>query len=130
MLPTYHRQQDTRLLLLMFPAFAVLWSERGLIRWLALLVSAVGVVFTGDTLLMFLGVHLQGLGASTSTLSGKLLTLSLGRPAPLVLLAVGVFYLWIYIRSTGWKSSAVQGRLDTTRSAEVSNSTCLPVTGK
>ncbi len=29
MLPTYHRQQDTRLLLLTIPAFALLWAKRG-----------------------------------------------------------------------------------------------------
>ena len=93
MLPTYHRQQDTRLLLLMFPAFAALWSERGLIRWLALAVSAVGVVFTGDVLLQLLGVWAYHIGTSTSTLSGQFLTLLLARPAPLALLAVSVFYL-------------------------------------
>jgi hypothetical protein len=98
MLPTYHRQQDTRLLLLMFPAFSLLWSERGPIRWLALAVSTVGVVFTGDIPLQLLGILTYRLGVSVTSLSGQLLTLFLARPAPLALLAVGTFYLWAYVR--------------------------------
>ncbi len=111
MLPTYHRQQDTRLLLLMFPAFALLWSERGPIRWMALAVSAAGVVFTGDTLLMFLGNLARQLGVSTSTLPGQFLTLLLGRPAPLALLAVGTFYLWAYVQPSHRRSSALGRRI-------------------
>ncbi len=98
MLPTYHRQQDTRLLLLVFPAFAILWAERGLIRWLALLVTAAGVLFTGDSSLQILGLLAHNLGASVNSFSGRLLTLSLARPAPIALLVVSVFYLWVYLR--------------------------------
>ena len=98
MLPTYHRQQDTRILLLMFPAFAVLWSERGPVRWWALVVTAAGVVFTGDSSLQLLGILAHGLGVSTSSISGQILTLLLARPAPLALLAIAAFYLSLYVR--------------------------------
>jgi hypothetical protein len=35
---------------------------------------------------------------TTVGLPGELLTVVLTRPAPLVLLAMGIFYLWIYVR--------------------------------
>ena len=98
MLPTYHRQQDTRLLLLVFPAFAILWAERGLVRWIALLVTAAGVLFTGDSSLQILGLIAHNIGVSVTSPSGRLLTLFLARPAPLALLLVSVFYLSVYAR--------------------------------
>jgi hypothetical protein len=98
MLPVYHRQHDTRLLLLTFPAFALLWKERGPIRWLALAVTTAGVGLTGDSSMQLLGILAHKLGSSTSTFSGRLLLLVLGRPAPLVLLAMSLFYLWAFLR--------------------------------
>jgi hypothetical protein len=32
------------------------------------------------------------------SLSGQMLTVALMRPVPLILLAMGIFYLWIYMR--------------------------------
>jgi hypothetical protein len=98
MLPIYHRQHDSRLLLLTFPACAMLWAEGGAIGWLALLVNAAGVVFTGDTPMQLLGYLAVWLHASTTSLLGKLLTVLFARPAPLVLLIIGFFYLWVYVR--------------------------------
>ena len=48
MLPLYHRQYDTKLLLLTVPACTMLWSEKGIVRWLALLLTVAGFVVTGD----------------------------------------------------------------------------------
>jgi hypothetical protein len=95
MLPVYHRQQDTRILLLTIPAFALLWVQRGLVRWLAAGISFAGVLFTGDASLQLLGSLAKHLGASTSTVSGKLLLVFVARPAPLALFTMGLFYLWI-----------------------------------
>jgi hypothetical protein len=39
--------------------------------------------------------------ADTATLSGKILTVVMARPAPLILLILGIFYLWVYVRGTG-----------------------------
>jgi hypothetical protein len=104
-LPIYHRQHDSRLLLLTIPAFATLWAEGGMIGWVALLVNAAAVLFTGDTMLLLLGNLALRVHASTATLSGQLLTIMLARPAPLVLLIVGVFYLSVYVRRAGcWQS--------------------------
>jgi hypothetical protein len=98
MLPTYHRQQDTRLLLLLIPAFAILWSERRPIRWPALILTAAAVLFTGDIPLQLLGILATHLGASTATFTGKLTMLFLARPAPLALLATAIFYQWRFFK--------------------------------
>jgi hypothetical protein len=97
MLPTYHRQQDTRILLLTIPACAMLWSEGGAIGLLALLMNIAGIIFTGDIPLQLLAILADKLGASSASLSGKVLMVLLARPAPLILLIMGIFYLWVYV---------------------------------
>ena len=98
MLPIYHRQNDTRLILLAVPACAVLWAERGALRWLASAITAAGVLLTGDIPLQLLAILAGNLHVSIATLPGQVVTILLARPAPLVLLLLGVFYLWIYLR--------------------------------
>jgi len=98
MLPVYHRQQDTRLLLLTVPACAMLWAEGGLTGWLAVLVTSTGLLFTGDLpWAVFLGcIHMVHLKAG-----GIAANLSLGIELfamPLMLLVVGIFYLGVYVR--------------------------------
>ncbi len=106
MLPTYHRQQDTRLLLLIIPAFALLYTQRGPIRWLALIVSSAGVLLTGDIPLERLGAIGYRFGATAPLtpiapgLSAHLPTLLFARPAPLAILAVGILYLSAYSRDS------------------------------
>jgi hypothetical protein len=97
MLPFYHRQYDAKLLLLAVPACAMLWAEGGLIGRLALLVTAAGFVFNGDifmAIVISLTSHLP-----TTGLSGQIQAVALVFPAPLILLVMGVFYLWAYVRS-------------------------------
>jgi hypothetical protein len=98
MLVTYHRPYDARLLLLAVPACAMLWAGRGPIRWLALLVTSAGIAFTGDMVLTILRFHTKNLHISTAGLSGQMKTVVLMQPTPLILLAMGIFYLWIYLR--------------------------------
>jgi hypothetical protein len=100
MLPMYHRQHDTKLLLLMIPACTVLWAKGGLTGHFALLVTAAGVTLTGDIPLSILMILTRNLHLSTATISGKILTVALMRPVSLILLAAGVFYLWVYVRHT------------------------------
>lgn len=100
MLPLYHRLHDTGLLLLVFPAFALLWSRGGVTAWLALLFTSAGAVMTSDIPVQWLAIHSARLLATTSGLSSQLLTLVLARPVPLVLLVMGSFYLWAYVRHT------------------------------
>ena len=100
MLPLYHRLHDTGLLLLLFPAFAMLWARGGPTAWLALLFTGAGTVMTSDIPVQLLAIYGAHLTESASGLSGKLLMLVFSRPVPLILLAIGVFYLWVYVRHT------------------------------
>ena len=97
-LVTYHRPYDAKLLLLAIPACAMLWAEGRPIRWLALLVTAAGIVFTADIPLAILVTLAGNLHISTAGLSGQMLTVVLTRPTPIILLAMSVFYLWVYVR--------------------------------
>jgi hypothetical protein len=98
LLVTYHRPYDAKLLLLTVPACALLWSEGKPIRWIALLVTTAGIVSTADIPLTILLTLTRNLHISTVALSGKLLTVLLMRPIPLILLAMAIFYLWLYMR--------------------------------
>jgi hypothetical protein len=95
MLVTYHRQHDAKLLLLTIPACAMLLAEGGAKGWLALLATTAGIVLTGD-------IPSTGLAILTARLSvepgflGHMQAALLLRPAPIILLAIAAFYLWIY----------------------------------
>ena len=98
MLPLYHRQQDTKLLLLTVPACAVLWAEGGLTGWLALLVNSAAFVLTGDLpWAIFFGL-IYNLHLPSTPLAWQTLTAVQVFPVPLILLVTGVFYLWVYVR--------------------------------
>jgi hypothetical protein len=98
MLVTYHRPFDAKLLLLAVPACAMLWAEGGRIGRLALLVTTAGIVATADLPLIIFLALTRNLHISAAGLSGQMLTVALARPVPLILLAMGIFYLWIYLR--------------------------------
>jgi len=97
MLVSYHRPYDAKLLLLTVPACAMLWAEGGLIRWLALLFNAGAIVFTADIPLIILNIFTKNLMLSKTGLAWSLLHGVLLRPTPLILLAMGVFYLGMYM---------------------------------
>ncbi len=99
-LVTYHQYVDSKLLLLTVPACAMLWAEGGPTRWLALLVTTAGIVSTADIVVTVLPILTSSLQISTAGLSGQLLAVLLTRPAPLILLAMGSFYLWVFLRRT------------------------------
>ena len=98
LLPVYHRHHDAKLLLLTIPACALLWAEGGPIRWLALLVNTAAVVLTGDIPLAILEIFTKDLHLGTMGLPGSILTVAVTRPIPPILFAMGVFYLWVYLR--------------------------------
>jgi hypothetical protein len=98
MLPLYHRPQDAKLLLLTIPACALLLAEGGPIGWIALFLNAVGIVMTSDIPLAMLGMLSGSLHLPVTGLVGQLTTVAITRPVPLVLLALSVFYLWVYAR--------------------------------
>ena len=90
MLPFYHRTYDARLLLLAIPACAMIFTGRGRLGRYALLLTLAAIILTGDLfwIVVFELTHYSGLSATYGTI-----------PAPLVLLATGIFYLWVYLRS-------------------------------
>jgi len=98
MLPIYHRLHDTSLLLLAFPAFAMLWAKGSPVSWFALVFTSASAVFNCDFPVQWLAIHSAHMRESTQGLPGQLLTLVLARPVPLVLLVSGIFYLWVYVR--------------------------------
>jgi hypothetical protein len=99
LLPVYHRQYDAKLLLLMVPACALLWAGGGLIARLALLVSTAGLVVTGDLPWVFVLGLMHHLHLSATGLSRQILMAVLTLSAPLVLLLISIFYLWVYARN-------------------------------
>jgi hypothetical protein len=76
----------------------MLWAEGGRIGRLALLVTTAGIVATADLPLISFLALTRNLRISTDGLSGQMLTVALARPVPLILLAMGIFYLWIYLQ--------------------------------
>jgi hypothetical protein len=97
MLPVYHRQYDAKLLLLTVPACAMLWAEGGMIGRLALLVNSAGFVLTGDIPSMILLGLNRKLQTHPTGPSGRMLTDGMVFRIPLILLIMGIFYLWVYV---------------------------------
>jgi hypothetical protein len=98
LLVTYHRPYDGKLLLLAVPAFAMLWTEKGAIRWVALLVSVAGFISVADIPLTIFILLTRASHVPTMGFSGQILKFVLMRPTPLILLTMGIFYLWVYLR--------------------------------
>jgi hypothetical protein len=109
MLPVYHRQHDTGLLLLSVPACALLLSEtrtsKG--KWigrLALFITASAAILLNNISLQFLAIVSTPICAATSGFPGQVLALLLTRPAPFVLLVLVAFYLWAYsVEARAWR---------------------------
>lgn len=96
MIITYHRTYDAKLLLLAVPACAMLWAQGGPTRWIALVVTTLGLGLTGDfplTVFMILTKNYQIPLAGTLGLTLKVILM---RPGPIILLAMSIFYLWAY----------------------------------
>ena len=98
MLVTYHRPYDAKLLLLAIPACAMLWFKGGIAARLALPLTTLAIVFTADIPLQMLVNLTDNLHLSTSGLSGDILTVTLIRPVPFILLVMSIYYLWLYVR--------------------------------
>jgi len=98
MLPIYHRLYDAKLLLLTVPACVMLLAEGGLIGRLALVLNATAFVLTGDLSWgIILGI-IRHLHVPATGLSAQMVIAAQAFPVPLILLVLGVFYLWIYVR--------------------------------
>jgi hypothetical protein len=100
LLVIYHRPYDAKLLLLTVPACAMLWAEGGLIGRIALLLNTAGIVFTSDIPLAILVILAKKMHVGTASILEQILTVVLLRPASLILLAMAIFYIWVYVRRT------------------------------
>lgn len=107
LLPVYHRTTDTKLLLLVLPACALLRAEEDRLRWPAALLTALGILITGDIPLTLIGMAVGPVDWAHATLGHRIALAITTRPVPLVLLALGVFYLFIYIQQLRSQPSAV-----------------------
>lgn len=98
LLPIYHRQYDTRLLLLTFPAVALLLRARDRMGWAALGLTALGTAVTTHNFpRMMERLHPGAAGA--------VVTLLYFRAMPLFLLVLTCFYLLCLSREPGAESS-------------------------
>ena len=100
LLPVYHRSYDAIILLLALPACAMLWKAPGPKRWFALGLTSGGILITGTTPLSLLYKNARVLAAFASRFPGRLPIVLVLRPVPFVLLAMGCFYLWLFLRYT------------------------------
>jgi hypothetical protein len=98
MLATYHRPYDAKLLLLAVPGCSLLWAEGGTVGRIAFSLNASGVILTGDIPLAILNMLTSKIDLVAMSTGTRLLSIPLLRPAPLILLATSVFYLWVFIR--------------------------------
>lgn len=117
LLPVYHRQYDAKIIILTIPALAMLWSEGGSTRWVALLVSLQGYLLTADLAwTIFAGYLIKRrlLQMNEEGSFGPIMTPVMNFPVPISLLIMAVFYLWIYVKRVDLRSepegSGVLGR--------------------
>ena len=89
----------------------MLWAEGGLIGWFALLVNVAGFALTGDLTWAILLPLINRLHVSTTGLSVETLAVAQVFPAPLILLIMGIFYLWAYARA-GSHSAVKPAKVD------------------
>jgi len=100
MLPVYHRAYDAKLLLLAVPACALLWGEGSHLKWIAGVMTTLAIACTADVPAAMLLVIMKRIDGGVTGVWGRLLTAFVFHPAPLVLLATGLFYLWVYFERT------------------------------
>jgi hypothetical protein len=97
LLPVYHHLYDAKLLLLTVPACAMLWAEGGKLGRFALLANIVAFAFTGDVSWTLLLRLIDGLCPITAGMPGWTSRAMQVFPVPLILLAMSIFYLWVYL---------------------------------
>lgn len=98
MLPTYHFQHDAKILLLMIPACAMLWANHRRLGRIALLVTGAAIIINGDIFSAIRILLTRNMLVPQPGFFSKLATAVFTRPAPLALIVVAVFYLWICLR--------------------------------
>jgi hypothetical protein len=116
MLPTYHFQHDAKLLLLTIPACLMLWEGReALGRW-SMVVTVAGILINGDLFTATRVMLTRSIVVPHPNFASRLVTVLCTRPAPLVLLAMTLFNLWLY-----WRHREITTRQPVSQQITVSN---------
>lgn len=95
MLPVYHRQSDAMLLLLAIPACAQLWAESKRLGRSALAVTFAALYITGALPWVF-AIILNSHSKQAPGFAGQVLATAQLLSAPIILLTMTIFYLWVY----------------------------------
>jgi hypothetical protein len=99
LLITYHRPWDAKLVMLAIPSCCMLWARRDRLGKIAFSITFAAAMFAGDVPLSAFKTMADALHAGTAGFGEQLLTVVLRRPESIALLAMGVFYLWAYVKS-------------------------------
>jgi hypothetical protein len=99
LLITYHRPWDAKLAMLAIPPCCVLWAGRGGRGKIAFWITTAAVLFAGDFPLAVFKTIADSLHVGRAGFGGQLLSVALIRPESIALLAMGIFYLWTYLRA-------------------------------
>lgn len=106
MLVCYHRQHDTRILLLAIPVCALFWAEGKTSGKLATITTVIALLASSNPLLQLFGVMTYHLRMVTTGISGEILTATVGRPVAVAMLAMGTFCCTLF----AMKSSSAEAR--------------------
>lgn len=96
----YHRQHDTRLLILAVPACARLLAERTRVGKLAVAFTTCAVLASSNAVLHLIGLLSPIVQIRAHGFAGTLLFAFVGRPIPMTLLAMSLFYICLLLRKT------------------------------
>ncbi len=107
LLITYHRLWDAKLVMLAIPACCLLWAEGGYRAKAAVLIASLAALLTGDATFLVFEMVVDFLRMSPNGILGQAATVVLKRPATFALLAMGVFYLWTYLRADAVHAESV-----------------------
>jgi hypothetical protein len=99
LLITYHRPWDAKLVMLAIPPCCLLWKGGGGLGKIAFSITTAAVLFAGDFPLAVFKTIADLLHGSRAGLGGQLLDVVLIRPESIALLAMGIFYLWAYLKA-------------------------------
>jgi len=99
LLITYHRTTDAKLLLLTVPACAMLWAQGEGVGKLAMVLTSLAIVISGDISLTVMGILVGQPNWIDAGWGQKIWMVPVYRPVPVILLAMGLFYLWAYGKS-------------------------------
>ncbi len=111
LLITYHRPWDAKLVMLAIPPCCMLWAGRGRPGRIAFSITTVAALFAGDFPLAVFKTIADSLHVGTAGFGRQLLTLVLIRPESVALLAMGIFFLWTYLRADAVPAENVEFNL-------------------